>query len=302
MIRAALLLILTAALAAQPYDLLLKGGHVIDPASGIDAVRDVAVTGNNIARVAADIAPAQAKKTVDVKGLYVTPGLIDLHAHVYGYSGSIFPDDTALVAGTTTVVDAGGSGHRTFDDFKKTIISRTRARVLALINIAGGGMTGSASEDNVADMLPEKTAAVIKANRDSIVGIKCAHFGKPGWDAIDRARKVGILESTPLIRSLAESDRILENRIVVLKTITPSAMTVRATPKMELAMNKYTISNSAGVVLGVYPGRTPEEALDAMARDIRIAGYGMTPTRAPTGAQTRAIPGPQREAKDRHGW
>jgi len=197
--RPAALLVVAASLAAQPYDLLLKGGHVIDPASGTDTIRDVAVTGNSITRVAADIPAAQAKKMVDVKGLYVTPGLIDLHAHVYGYSGSIFPDDTALVAGTTTVVDAGGAGYRTFDDFKKTIISRTLTRVLALINIAGGGMTGSASEDNVADMLPDKTAAVIKANRATIVGIKCAHFGKPGWDAIDRAIQAGRLAEVPVM-------------------------------------------------------------------------------------------------------
>jgi len=97
-------------LSAQTYDLLIKGGHVIDPANRIDRVMDVAVSGNRIARVAAAIPPSQGRKVIDAAGLYVTPGLIDLHAHVYGYDGSLFPDDTALIAGTTTVVDAGGSG------------------------------------------------------------------------------------------------------------------------------------------------------------------------------------------------
>jgi dihydroorotase len=134
-----------------------------------------------------------------LSGLYVTPGLIDLHAHVYGYSGAIFPDDSALPAGTTTVVDAGGAGYRTFDDFKKRVIDTSTTRVLALINIAGGGMTGSHSEDNVTDMLPEKTAEVIKRHRGVIVGIKCAHFGKPGWDALKRAIEAGRLGGVPVM-------------------------------------------------------------------------------------------------------
>ena len=184
---------------AQRYDILLKGGHVIDPANHINAVRDVAVSGAAIARVAENIPPSDAKKVIDVSGRYVTPGLIDLHAHVFGYMGSIFPDDSALLAGTTTVVDAGGSGYRTYANFKRTIIDKSRTRVLALINIAGGGMTGSASEDNVADMLPDKTAEVIKANRDVIVGIKCAHFGKPGWDALKRAVEAGRLGDVPVM-------------------------------------------------------------------------------------------------------
>jgi dihydroorotase len=197
--RAALVLLLGSVLNAQTYDLLIKGGHVIDPANNIDAIRDVAISGTNIARVAADIPAASAKKVIDAKGLYVTPGLIDLHAHVYGYSGSLFPDDTSLIAGTTTIVDAGGSGYRTFEDFKKKIIDVSRTRVLALINIAGNGMTGAASEDNVADMLPDKTAEMIRRHRDVIVGIKTAHFGKPGWDAIKRAIEAGRMTDVPVM-------------------------------------------------------------------------------------------------------
>ena len=133
-----LLVLLTATAApAQSYDILLKGGHVIDPANGIDQVMDVGISGDHIARVAPNLSAEEARKTLDVKGLYVTPGLIDLHAHVYGYSGSLFPDDTALLAGTTTVLDAGGSGWRTFDDFKKKIIEPSKTRVLVFLNIVG---------------------------------------------------------------------------------------------------------------------------------------------------------------------
>ncbi|MBI3472236.1 MAG: amidohydrolase family protein, partial [Candidatus Solibacter usitatus] len=125
------------------------------------------------------------------------PGLIDLHAHVCGYGGAIFPDDTALVAGTTTVVDAGGAGWRTFEDCKARVIDTSQTRVLALLNIAGRGMIGSASEDDVAGMDPVKTAAKIKQYPDIIVGIKVAHFGLPGWEALRRAVEAGRLANVP---------------------------------------------------------------------------------------------------------
>jgi dihydroorotase len=186
-------------LAAQTYDLLIKGGHIIDPGNQVDGISDIAIAGNKIARVARDIDASQAKKTVDAQGLYVTPGLVDLHAHVYGNEGALFPDDTALTTGTTTVVDAGGSGWRTFDDFKTKVIDRSKTRVLVFINIVGAGMKGSAAEDNVADMDPVPTANKIKQHRDTIVGIKTAHFGLPGWAAIKNAVEAGRLSGTPII-------------------------------------------------------------------------------------------------------
>src|SRR5262245_10244239 len=109
------LLFASGLLPAQTYEFLVKGGHVIDPANRIDSVMDVAISAGRIARVAQSIPAAQSRKVIDASGLYVTPGLIDLHAHVYGYDGSLFPDDTSLVTGATTIVDAGGSGWRTFD-------------------------------------------------------------------------------------------------------------------------------------------------------------------------------------------
>src|SRR5215470_11314744 len=134
------------AMLAQPYDIVLKGGHVIDPANGIDAVRDVAVSAGRVAAVRENIPTGEARKLVDVSGLYVVPGLIDLHAHVFGYQGHLLPDDTALPTGVTTVVDAGGSGWRTFDEFQRTVISHSHTRVLALINILGHGMIGGEDE------------------------------------------------------------------------------------------------------------------------------------------------------------
>ncbi len=193
------LAMLAGVLSGQTYDLLLKGGHVLDPANEIDGIFDIGVRGDRIARVAANIDAAGAKKVLDVRGLYVTPGLIDLHAHVCGYSGALFPDDTALLTGVTTVVDAGGTGWRTFEDCKARVIDQARTRVLVLLNIVGHGMLGPEYENDVGDMDPEKTAAKIKEHREIIIGVKTAHFGRPGWTALKRAVEAGKLSGTPVM-------------------------------------------------------------------------------------------------------
>src|SRR5207247_2376650 len=144
--------------AEQKYDLLLKGGHLIDPRNRISAVRDVAIANGKVAAVAANIAPAEALKVVDASGHYVTPGLVDIHVHVYAGTGergsyagdnSLYPDGFALRSGVTTVVDAGSSGWRSFDDFKDRIIDRSKTRVLAFLNIVGAGMRGDKFEQNL---------------------------------------------------------------------------------------------------------------------------------------------------------
>ena len=194
--------IFAASLAAQTYDLLLQGGHVIDPANSIDGVMDVAVAGDKIARVASHIASNQAKKTVNVSGLYVTPGLVDLHTHVYvrGRASTLFPDDTSLIAGTTTVVDAGVAGWRNFDDFKKTVIDKSKTRVLAFLNILGRGMSDDRrDENNVEDMDPAAAAAKVNQYPDIIVGIKHAHFTLPGFAGLKRAVEAGRLTGKPVM-------------------------------------------------------------------------------------------------------
>jgi len=182
----------------------------MDPASQIDRVMDVAVKGDRIARVAPEIPAAQARKALDLGGLYVTPGLIDLHTHVYAgpHPGSLFPDSTALVTGATTVVDCGSSGWRTFEDFKARIIDRSKTRVLAFLNIVGWGMTkGEEAENNIADMDPEATSAKMKQYPDIIAGVKTAHFARPGYAAIKRAVEAGRLSG----RQIMVDDRIYTN-------------------------------------------------------------------------------------------
>ena len=194
-----LCLLLACAASAQQYDLVLHGGRVIDPANGIDARMDVAITGNRIAAISANIPAGQARSVLDVSAFDIVPGLIDLHAHVFGYEGSLEPDKTSLVTGATTIVDAGGSGWKTFDKFRGSVIANSKTRVLALINIVGAGMVGEPYESNTDDMDPAKTAETIVHNRDVIVGIKTAHFAKPGWIAIDRAVDAGKRAGVPVM-------------------------------------------------------------------------------------------------------
>ena len=129
------------------YDLLLKGGHVIDPANGIDGPRDVGISGKAIGAVQADIPETQAARVARVDGWYVLPGLIDLHAHSFGFSGGLFPDEMCFPYGVTTMVDCGGPGWRTFDAFERNVVGKTDVRVFALLNIAGLGMAGSVEQD-----------------------------------------------------------------------------------------------------------------------------------------------------------
>ena len=198
----------TLAPQSQPFDLVIKGGHVIDPKNGIDAVMDVAIAGGRIARVATDIPREQGTTIVSAAGLYVTPGLVDLHVHVFystehefGWGGgadSLPPDGFTFRSGVTTVVDAGSSGWRTFPAFKRDVIDHAQTRVLALLNIVGQGMRPVLEQD-VSDMQPALTATQVKRFPDVLVGIKTAHFQGPTWDAVDRAVEAGRLANVPVM-------------------------------------------------------------------------------------------------------
>jgi dihydroorotase len=194
--------------AQQKYDLLLKGGHVIDPRNKISAVRDVAIANGKIAAVAANIAPADAFKVVDASGTYITPGLVDIHVHVFAGTGergsyagdnSLYPDGFTLRSGVTTIVDAGSSGWRSFDDFKDRIIDRSRTRVLAMLNIVGHGMRGDKFEQNLADMEAKPTAEMALRHKGVIVGIKTAHYAGPEWAPVERAVEAGTQAKLPVM-------------------------------------------------------------------------------------------------------
>ena len=190
------------------YDLLLKGGHLIDPRNDIDGPMDLAVAHKKVAEVAPDIPADRAKKTVDVSGLYVTPGLVDIHTHLYATPGhrhawagdnSVLPDGFSFRTGVTTMVDVGSSGWRNFEDFRFRVIDRCRTRVFALLNVVGMGMMTNIVEQNVHDMDPQTTAKMAREQSDVVVGIKTAHFSGPEWVSVDRALEAGALTGMPIM-------------------------------------------------------------------------------------------------------
>ena len=192
------------------YDLLLKNGHVIDPANQIDRVMDVAIAADSIAAVAEDIPSAQAAQTVDVAGCIVTPGLIDIHVHVYHTREpetlSVIADHHSFRSGVTTVVDTGTAGAKHFLHFKRTVIDRARTRIFAYINIVKSGMQGPFEQD-VDEMDPELAASIVLAYPDDCVGIKTAHYwvgepfdeAHPPWAAVDRALEASEICGKPVM-------------------------------------------------------------------------------------------------------
>lgn len=203
-----LLLAAIGFLNGQTYDLLLKGGHVIDPKNGVNAIRDVALQGGRVAAVQADIPASRARKTIDATGLYVTPGLVDIHVHVFHTTGvkdawagdeSVAPDSYSFRTGVTTMVDAGSSGWRNFETFRHTVIDRVKTRVFAMINIAGLGMMTNIVEQAVIDMKPEEVAKLAKKHKDVVVGVKSAHFESGEWTSVERALEAGRMANIPIM-------------------------------------------------------------------------------------------------------
>jgi dihydroorotase len=181
---------------------------VIDAKNHIDEVFDVAIKDGKIAAVGKDIPADYALKSVTVTGMYVTPGLIDIHTHVYAGTGerksyagdlSVYPDGFTLRNGVTTIVDAGSSGWRNFPDFKDRIIDRSETRVLAMLNIVGAGMRGARYENNLGDMQAEPTAEMALKYPSVIVGVKSAHFTGPEWTPYEQAVKAGNIAHIPVM-------------------------------------------------------------------------------------------------------
>ncbi|MFC1650077.1 amidohydrolase family protein [Candidatus Latescibacterota bacterium] len=193
------------------YDILLKGGHVIDPANNIDKVCDVAVADGVIARIEVNISPASARKVVDVSGYIVSPGFLDIHSHCFATFGNpgrwVFPDHHSFQSGVTTFIDAGTSGAESFEDFKK-VIDISKTRILVFLNISAPGKNNSQNEPiNFKVDLAVETA---RKYPEIIVGFKTCDYWPAGnpydevhtpWASVDSALAAGKKSGLPVMSS-----------------------------------------------------------------------------------------------------
>lgn len=156
------------------YDLLLKGGTVVDPSAGLDGRHDIAVQGGAIARIAPDIAPAEAARTVEVAGRIVTPGLIDLHAHVFeGFNRmGVHPDLAGVYSGVTTLVDAGSAGAATFAGFPRHVIPQCHTEVVPFLHICQTGLATMPDIISAQSINLDDTLRVCAEHKGLIHGIK----------------------------------------------------------------------------------------------------------------------------------
>lgn len=229
-----LLIILINPAQAQQIDILLKGGHVIDPKNDIDYPMDVAIADGKILQVASNISTDNASKVVNVSGLYVTPGLIDMHAHLFqGHDnsswlanahGSVAPDAFTFRSGITTIVDAGSSGWRNFPKFKQQTIDKSNTRVLAFLSIVGEGMQGRHTAQNLNDMEPVVTSLIAKQYSDYIVGIKKHHYMGSDFIPVERAVKAAELANIPVMVDFGDADPPLSLETLFMEKLRPGDM------------------------------------------------------------------------------
>jgi dihydroorotase len=252
---------------AQPYDLVLRGGRLVDPRNRIDGVMDVAVADGAIAAVAEGIDPSQAKIAVDARGLMVVPGLVDLHAHVFfgtepnadyssGYN-ALPADGFTFRSCVTTVVDTGGSGWRNFPQFKDQVIDRAETRVLAMLNIVGSGMKGGPVEQNLSDMDPNLTALRAAEFPRIVVGVKVAHYRGAEWDPVDRAVKAGERAGIPVMVDFGGHDPPLSLEALLLTHLRPGDILTHTYADVD---GRIPIVDQAGI-LGPYVRKARERGI-----------------------------------------
>ena len=226
-----LLLIKSGTVDAQIFDIVIKGGHIIDPKNKVDAVMDLAIKDGKIAMVAKSIDTMETRKVIDAAGRYITPGIIDLHVHVYygtkmdqglmNGPSSVQPDAFSFRAGVTTFVDVGSSGWRSFPDFKRQTIDNSQTRVLAFLNIAAEGMRGGPFEQTTLDMNPKRTAQCANDHPSVIVGIKLAHYNGHEWGPTDSAVMAGKLANLPVMIDFGSSTPPLSLEELFMKHLRP---------------------------------------------------------------------------------
>jgi dihydroorotase len=252
-----MLFLMTGMAMAQTYSIVIKGGHIIDPKNNINGVMDLAVQDGKIARIDKNIDAKEGKQVVDAKGLYVTPGLIDIHTHVFlgtfmeqqymNGPNAVAPDGFTFRTGVTTIVDAGSSGWRSFPAFKKQTIEHSRTRVLAFLNIVGEGMRGGPFEQNLKDMDARVTAEFARNNAKDIVGIKLAHFEGADWTPADRAAEAGRLADIPVMVDFGGSNPPLPIEELFMKHLRPGDIFTHCFAQL-YGGREYIVDNQTGKV------------------------------------------------------
>lgn len=210
----------------MPYDFVLKNGRVIDPSQGVDRVTDVAFSGEKVAALGDGLLGLEER---DVSGLIVTPGLIDLHTHVYwgGTSLGVDPDEFARMSAVSTCVDTGSAGPGNFPGFRRHVIERSTARILVYLHISFAGIYGFAKnimlgESHDIRLLAAREAVeVINANRDVIIGVKVRigrHASGPaGIQPLDIALQVADETNLPLMAHIDEPPPSYESVVSKLR-------------------------------------------------------------------------------------
>ena len=250
------------------YDLLITGGTVIDPDSGLHDRRDVGIVDGRIVAVAAGLSTSDARDVVDATDRFVVPGLVDLHVHVYpGVADlSVEADPTCLGRGVTTVVDAGSSGANTFPGFRRHVVEASRGRVLAYLNISATGQIdpflGELHDLRFAD--PERAAAVARAHPDVVVGFKVRISemlaGPNGLAGLDRALEAGRATGLPVMVHIGGTSFDIEE---ALDRLRPDDVVTHA----------YTGWNPGGILTDA--GRVVAAAREARTRGVRFdVGHG----------------------------
>ena len=263
--------------SAQTYTLLIKGGTVIDPKNNLNQLMDVGIVDGKIKKIAKDIDSKEAKKVVNAKGMYVTPGLIDIHGHVffgtqpdhYLSNGllALPPDGFTFRVGVTTIVDAGGAGWESFPEFKKNVILSSQTRVLSFLNIVGQGMRGGNYEQDTSDMDSKMAAAVAIKNKNDIVGFKVAHFMGPDWTPIKRVVEAGTLANMPVMIDFGGNNPPLSLETLFTKYLRSG----------DIFTHAYTLldGNTRETIVDEKTQKVKQFALDARKKGIIFdVGYG----------------------------
>ena len=250
------------------FDVVIAGGTVIDPASGLHDRRDIGVLDGRIAAIEPSLPTADAREVIDAGGRYVVPGLVDLHVHVYrGVADlSVDADETCLGRGVTTVVDGGSAGANTWPGFRRWIADTARTRVLAFLNISLLGQVdthlGELHDLRFAD--PERAARVAVANPDRIVGFKVrlsgTLAGDNGLEGLRRALWAGRVTGLPVMSHIGGTPFKIDNALALMGA-------------GDIVTHAFTGWNPGGITDD--EGHVLPAALDARARGVRFdIGHG----------------------------